>query len=401
MRIADSTLNSITLGSDSSRDTIGIVFKTSEDLNNRPLLGLIIPKFMIGYDFKNGDKASDTPLKLDGSKCINDSSCPKFWNSEINIKNYILVRPYLNQNISLPNYTVGDKVIVTVIDNDIKTLAFLPYSINRLGQRATDKFMAAVPANPKENTALTEDNTYFIKLDSKAKVLILSTSKKNGETAAQTIGMDPGNGQIAITDNDKRMWVMDTNEDSVVTKTSGTTIEQKSNTITATGDIINIEGESQVNIKTDALTIEANTIKSTATDAKYQYDTFTQESDMGTWKIEQEKHEGMAMSIKEATYHNDTPIIGLNGAVTFPSFTIGAIPNINVPVPPVNGISGPPGAMLLQTDPAGVPLVKLPQLIPVLATIAAAADAFPSGLGAATAALESLKTAATTKILAS
>ena len=52
-------------------------------------------------------------------------------------------------------------------------------------------------------------------------------------------------------------------------------------------------------------------------------------------------------------------------------------------------------------DPAGVPLVKLPQLIPVLATIAAAADAFPSGLGAATAAVAALSTAATTKILAS
>lgn len=401
MRIADTNFNSISLGSDSNRDTIGIVFKTSAELNNRPLLGLIIPKFMIGYDFRNGDKPSDTDLKISGSKCINDESCKKFWDTDINIKNYILVRPYLNQNISMPLYTVGDKVIVTVIDNDIKTLAFLPYSINRLGQRATDKFMASVPANPKENTSLTENNTYFIKLDSKAKVLILSTSKENGETAAQTIGMDPGNGQIAITDNDKLVWMMDTNQDAITSKTSGTTIEQKSNAITMTGDIINLNGESQVNIKTDAMNVDSNTIKSKATDAKYEYDSFTQTSQIGKWEVDTEEHSNMAMAVKASTYHNDTPIIGLNGNTIFPSFTIGAVPNINVPVAPTAGLSGPQGSMLMQTDPGAVPLVKFPQLVPILRAIASAADSYPSGGGSASAAVAQLANAATTKMMSS
>ena len=78
----------------------------------------------------------------------------------------------------MPNSTIGDKVTVTMIDNDIKTLAFLPYGINRLGQRATDKFVVRVPANKKENTALTEDNTYFFKLDSKKKVAMILFFKR-------------------------------------------------------------------------------------------------------------------------------------------------------------------------------------------------------------------------------
>ena len=402
MKIIDPKLNVIGLGSDNNKETIGIVFKTSEELNNRPLLGLIIPKFMIGYEFKDGDKASDTDIPIHGSKCVNDDSCTKFWSSSINMKNYILVRPYLNQNQSMPDYVIGDKVIVSIIDNDIKTLAFLPYSINRLGQRSTDKCMFSVPANPKENTALNEDNTYFIKIDSNNKVIILATSKQNGETCAQVIGMDAENGQIAISDNEDRTWVLDTKNDSITSKTSGSTIEQVGNTININADTINITGDSAINLKTSSLSEESDSMKSKSSNSEFEFDNFKQTSNSGKYEIQQEEHSGMSVSIKSSTYHNDTPLIGLNGQVVFPNFIIGAIPNINSPVSPVNGISGASGAMSMQTDPAALPLVKFPQLVAALNAIAAAADAYPSGAGAATAAAAAFAAnGMTTKILSS
>ena len=402
MRIIDTKLNVIGLGSDNNKETVGIVFKTSEELDNRPLLGLIIPKFMIGYEFKDGDKASDTEIPISGSKCVNENSDKTFWSSSINMKNYILVRPYLNQNQSMPDYVVGDKVIVSIIDNDIKTLAFLPYSINRLGQRATDKCMFSVPANPTENTALSEDNTYFIKMDSKAKVIILSTSKKNGETCAQVIGMDAENGQIAISDNEDRSWILDTKNDSITSKTSGTTIEQTGNVINIKADTINIEGDTAINIKTATLKQESDTMEAKASNCKFEYDNFSQKSNSGKYEIQQEKHEGMSMSLKESTYHNDSPLIGQNGQVIFPSFVIGTIPNINSPVNPTSGLSGPSGAMLLQTDPSATPLAKFPQLASALTAIAAAADAYPSGGGSASAAAASfVASGMSTKILSS
>lgn len=386
MKIVDTKLNVIGLGSDNNKETIGIVFKTSKELNDRPILGLIIPKFMIGYDFKDGDKASDTSIPITGSKCINEDSSKNFWSSSINMKNYILVRPYLNQNQSMPDYVVGDKVIVSIIDNDIKTLAFLPYSINRLGQRSTDKCMFSVPANPKENTALSEDNTYFIKIDSNSKVIILSTAKKNGETCAQIIGMDAENGQIAISDNEDRSWILDTKNDSITSKTSGSTIEQTGNIINIKADTINIEGETAINIKTSTLKESSDTMESKSSNTKFEYDNFEQKSNSGKYEIQQEEHKGMSMALKESTYHNDTPLIGQNGQVIFPNFVIGTIPNINSPVSPVNGMSGPSGATLFQTDPAATPLAKFPQLVSALTAIAAAADAYPSGGGSASAA---------------
>lgn len=402
MKIVDTKLNVIGLGSDDNKETIGIVFKTSKELNNRPLLGLIIPKFMIGYEFKDGDKPSDTSISIGNKKCINDDSCKGFWSSSINMKNYILVRPYLNQNQSMPDYVVGDKLIVSIIDNDIKTLAFLPYSINRLGQRSTDKCMFSVPANPKENTALTEDNTYFIKIDSDSKVIILSTAKKNGEVCSQIIGMDAENGQIAISDNEDRSWILDTKNDSITSKTSGSTIEQIGNVINIKADTINITGDTTINVKTSTKKEEADSITSKASDAKFEYDNFSHKSNSGKFEIQQEEHEGMSMEVKMSTYHCDTPLIGQNGQVVFPNFVIGSIPNINSPVSPVNGISGAAGAMTMQTDPSATPLAKFPQLVAALTAIAAAADAYPSGAGAASAAAQVFASGGmTTKMLSS
>ena len=58
--------------------------------------------------------------------------------------------------------------------------------------------------------------------------------------------------------------------------------------------------------------------------------------------------------------------------------------------------------MLLKTDTSGVPLVKFPQLASALLSVAAAADAYPSGGGSATAAVSAfLGTGMTSKILSS
>lgn len=402
MRIIDPVHNVLSLGSDANQDTVGIVIKTQEQFDNMPMLGVVIPKFMMGYEFKDGETAKDESLPISGAKCVNDATCTKFWNNSINIKNYITVRPLLNQNQSMPTYVIGDKVLVTVIDNDIKTLAFLPYSINRLGQRATDKYFVGVPANPKENQALTEDNTYFIKMDSKEKVIILATSNQNGETAAQTIGMDAETGQIAITDNQERTWLLDTQNDSITSKTSGTTIEQVGNVINIKCDQMNIEAATSFKLKTSTYDEKFDTMNSEGTSVKCQWSNFTQTTDVGKWNVSNETHSGMAMSLKEATFHCESPLIGLNGTVIFPSFTVGAVPNINVPVSPVSGMCGPMGTMLMQTDPGGVPLAKFPQLSACLMAIAAAADAFPSGMGAASAAAAAfLGTGMTTKMMSS
>lgn len=400
MQLTDVVNNTVGLGCDNSSDTVGIVIKTAEELGY-PALGVFIPKFMLGYELKTGEVADEKDISLQNTKCVNSADKQNFFDPSVMMKNYIIVRPLLNQNQFLPEYVIGDKVIIKVIDNDIKTLMFYPYSINRLGQRATDKLLMVIPANPKQNTELTEDNTYFIKFDSKEQKVQIIANNVNGETCKQTIELDPGQGIITITDNEELSWVMDTNNDSITSRTSGTTIEQCADVITMTGDTLNINMDSEINIKTDTINNECETIKSTASDVTYEYDNFKQNTESGTWTVRDEKHDNTSVSFTGSTFHVDMPIIGLNGTVTENAWVIGMIPNVNVPSPPTVGSSGNPGVGMISSDIAGVPLVKAPQLLAVLSVIGASCSQEKDGGAAASAIASAAKDMVTTKMLAS
>lgn len=373
MRIIDDVNLEIGLGSEDSHETVGIVFKTEEEMGG-PYLGVIIPKYMVGYEFKSSDKATEKSVSVGSKKCINSSDIEKFIDSKVTIKNYIIVRPLLNQNQSMPTYNIGDKIIVKMIDNDIKTLTFLPYSINRLGQRATDKLFLSVPANPNDNLELTEDNTYYLKIDSKNQIIEMTTNKENGEVCKQTFKLDSKEGIGSITDGE-RLIEMDTKNDKISTITTGSKIVQTCDVIDMEGDVLNINMDTSVNIKTDKYNLEADTVSNKATDAKCDYDNFEQNSQSGKYNIRTESHDGTIIGFKGMTFHVDVPTIGLNGQVVFPSFHIGNIPNINIPTIPLSGTSGPMGTMIMQTDVAGMPLVKFPQLMAVISALAAAVDA--------------------------
>ena len=314
MRIIDPLINSIGLGYSASRDTIGIVIKPQSELDDRPMLGLVIPKFMLGYEFKDGVTAQDIDFAINNSKCVNEDS-DSYWDSSIVIKNYIIVRPYLNQNQHLPTFTVGDKVIVTMIDDDIKTLAFLPYTINRLGQRKTDKYIVNVPGNPNENTEVGEVNSYFFKMDSNEDIqkIVIQTSKENGEVCSHTIELNSKDGLLTITDNEDRKIEIDTQNDSIITTTSGTKIEQIGDTINMQGDTLNIKMDSKISMETDTIEVKSNSIKSQASDVKYEYDNFKQTTTTGKYEIDSEQHSGMSMKFQESTFDDDTPINAIKG----------------------------------------------------------------------------------------
>lgn len=398
MQLIDSINTIPGLGVDNNVDTVGIVMKTAEQLGF-PGLGVFIPKFMLGYSLKSGDKAKDETVSISSSKCVNSSDNNCSIQSSAVLKNYIVVRPLLNQNQFMPEYVVGDKVIIKIIDNDIKTLLFYPYSINRLGQRATDKLIMLVPANKKENIALSEDNSYFIKLDSSNKLVEIIATNVNGETCKQTIQLDAGKGIITITDNNKLSWTMDTKKDTITSKTSGSSIQQSADVITIKGDTLNIEMDSEVNIKTDTENNEAETIKSKGSDVTYEYDNYEQTSDAGKFNIRDEQHEVTSVAFKGSTFHVDCPTNGFNGPVIESGYTIGACPNINSPVVPS---AGQANSSLTSSDPAAMPLVKGPQLLSLLSIIGAGcASPYSDGGSAASSVASMGPQLLTTKIMGS
>lgn len=390
MQINNILNNEVGLGYDNNSDTVGIVMKTVEDMGY-PGLGVFIPKFMLGYTFKKNEVGKEETVSIQNDKCVNDSSIGKIVDSSAVIKNYISVRPLLNQNQFIPEYVIGDKIIVKIIDNDLKTLMFYPFSINRLGQRATDKLIMCVPANKKENTALSEDNTYFIKFDSTNQEVEISANNVNGETCKQTILLNPKDGLINITDNGKLIWTMDTKNDTISSQTSGSSIEQAGDVVTIKADTINIQAESEVNVKSDTYNNEAETVKCSGSDVTFEYDNFKQSGDSGEWEVRDEKHSNTSVSFVDAsTFFVDIPTIGLNGKVELQNFVIGNISNINSPVMPLNGDSGSAGSMLLKTSASGMPLVKAAPLITILTTLAAGTAMYPSDGGAASSMVASI-----------
>ena len=294
MQISDLRGLKYSLGYTDNDDTIGIVFKKAEEFNGNkedPRLGLIIPKYQLGYDFKSGDQPKVENVPVEKTKCINSPLMGDVFDSSVTIKNFITLRPALNQNQSMPIYTKGDKVYVHVVDDDIKNMFFLPYGINRLGQRAIDKLQFAVPANPKENQKLDEDNTYFLRLDSDEKVIILGTSKKNGETCDHHIIIDSGEGIISITDGE-RYIKMNYDEDQIITHTTGSDIEQKEDVINMTADTLNIKMDSNVNIKCENFKLECDNSNEKAEKVKHEYTKFEQKGNKGKWDVDKEDHSG-------------------------------------------------------------------------------------------------------------
>lgn len=317
MRIVDPRKNKIDLGYDDSRDTIGIVFKTQEEFNGKPMLGVIIPKFMLGYSFTDNERAKEESIELNNDKCMNDDSEGQFWSSDVVIKNYITVRPLLNENRSMPTYTIGDKVIITMIDDDIKTLAFLPYTINRLGQRATDEIILAIPANTKENTELKENNTYvlYMNSDKDEQVIRLQTANKNGETCVHTFEFNSRDGIVTITDNQERSWVMNTKEDSITSKTSGTTIQQIGDKINNYCDTYNIFATTKIHFETEKYELECSTMHETCDKGVFDQENITQNSTKASINISSEnhnyakyKHSGGKFNISAGKHDFDSPV---------------------------------------------------------------------------------------------
>ena len=315
MQVSDLRGLKYDLGYTDHDDTIGIVFKKAEEFEGNkedPKLGLIIPKYQLGYDFKSGDQPKVENLPVEKTKCINNPLMGDVFDSTVTIKNFITMRPALNQNQSMPIYTKGDKVYVHVVDGDLKNMFFLPYGINRLGQRAIDRLQFAVPANPKENQKLDEKNTYYVRLDSDEKVIIIGTSKKNGETCDHHIAIDSGEGILTITDGE-RYIKMNYDEDQIISHTTGSTIEQKEDVINMKADTLNINMDSNINIKCENFKLDCDNSKEKASKAEYEFTKFEMKGNKGKWDIDKEEHTGSKQEFTK-TKHEDIKTDTLNAS---------------------------------------------------------------------------------------
>lgn len=233
------------------KPTLGIVAKTSKE-TGKNTVGIYIPRLMVAINNTNG--AEEVNVKLSRRKLLN-SEFKNLGKESVTTRNYIELSCFTIPNIGLPRYEKGEKVSVMFMDDDIKSMTFLPFGWNDLEKRQTDIAEFYVPAKENETDELTPDNMYRVFLDSKNKKLIIFMSNANGEKSTYALMMDGENGSVSLSDANKRTFIINTEADSLEMKNEA-------------GSFVKVE---KTKIVLDAEDIEVNAQKSfTLTTKQYK-----------------------------------------------------------------------------------------------------------------------------------
>jgi len=236
-------------------DSVGIVVKTKDETGTNAF-GVYVPRLMCLIDMGRGPEEKSKSLSKVSSK-IKNSKNKNIGETTVKIKNYVEIVPFVIPNISMPNYRKGEKVLISFIDNDIKSPVMYPYGWDDLVRRKTDKAELWVPAKKKEYDELSSDNMYRLYLDSENKYISLHMSKANDEVSSYTIVIDGKNGILKVTDDGKRNIEIDTRKDSItVNNETGSSIKMERNRIKVETDFFEVNAKQSIKLKTNSYDIE-------------------------------------------------------------------------------------------------------------------------------------------------
>ena len=187
----------------------------------------------------------------------------------IKTKNYLLCQ-YKNDDpnsLVVPLVRKGEQVIVS---NYANTDVWYWRSAGRNdNERRTDTYKTGVSGNLVHNAKLTDDNTYFMEMDTREKHQIkLSTSKQDGEKYRYTIQADADNSRIVVSDDIENKIIIesDPHRISIINKDNSMIILDKKNiVIKCDGEIImestsskvTIHGGSEINVKSPVTNVES------------------------------------------------------------------------------------------------------------------------------------------------
>lgn len=366
MRIRDEKTLSLEIGSSYTSETCGIVLKTQDDIGTTEL-GVFIPKLMPAVELGQNGSVENT-VTLDIDKCINSEQF--VCNDRVISRNWLKVPGRTLGNASPPKYMRGDIVFVSFVDSDIKSPYYDVSSVNYNGHKNVDNFRTFVPASPQPNVVITKDNSYYIELDSlkdKQRVII-STSNANGEKCKHYLLFDSKNGVLSLTD-ESRSVTMSYDDDTIVLKNEkDSTIILNKDEITISAKTINIKASGKLNIETPETVVDSDKTTYDGKQFEMSEDKVSVSSKSVDVSSTTETHDITDRFVIKGTgkTHINHTLIGLNGETVIRNFVIGMCPDINIPVPKVNGDSGPPGTSIWSTGAGSMPLVKYNSLTNIL-----------------------------------
>ena len=350
----------------------GIVLKTPEEIGKN-MYGVFISRLMMGTINNNGPM--EESIKLDANLCLNSINT-NIGSSTVITSNFINLTMHSVYNLSMPRLILGEKVTIGVVDQDIKSLYIKPFERDQIQYRPNDILEMYVPASGTYNgDDMTDDNKYYIKLDSLSENIRIHMSNAQSEISKYDILMDGVNGALTLTDG-KRSITIDTQNDRVfMVNEANSTISLKENMI----DILT----SKLYIKaSESITIESPKMVGTIDEIELNVSNILKGS-IDKIKIEGSKLEE---NYSNTIINNDkrkitSPTTMVEGLMTVSGYICpGGIgfgaPSTQNPLPVNPQVSSQGIANF--AGPAGMPLAKATPLLQLLTVMATQLDAVSS-----------------------
>ena len=257
-----------------SESTVGIVYKTAEELGVSNQLGIYIPKLMMNISPQKGQPVEGT-VSLNYNKIVN-SERKSVGDYTVKVRNYSIVNCIAPTNTSIPQYALYEKVFVDFIDQDIKTMYFTIDTLANPGQRKSDIFrIGAISPNVKQRGQDVESskaNFYYMEFDTKNKRIVIQNSAVNAEKFQYTILLDAKNGTLSLTDSDRAVTIKSSEDRVTIQNKADSLITLEGDTIDIKCKKFNLEATESINIKTRKETIETTNLEETAKKVVFKHD---------------------------------------------------------------------------------------------------------------------------------
>lgn len=315
--------------------SIGIVVKTPEELEKDNVVGVYIPRFMFGLDNKQGAYEENKSVTTD--KILNSKNT-SIGSKKFKSKNYLTLPIAQSGCVNSPRLVKGENVFIECCDRDIKNCYVLPFSLGDQSRRKDDVYTILIPNFKEwgESPTLNLENTYGLQIDTRSKILSLWTTCEGGgetgdnEKGKYMISINPKEGKVHISDNGKRTWTLNTEEDSITEQNeAGCKIQMIDDTINMYApSTINIEADDEINIKSSKLNRDHEDIVTSASTDTENVDTLDLNGKEGkSGKEINVKYDNISLDSK--SYENktnkwktDSPISGFTKVLTANSFNI-------------------------------------------------------------------------------
>lgn len=353
--------------------TLGTVVKTAKELGVNAV-GVYASRFFMGMDISAG--ASETNVKLDKKKLANSIN-KNIGKSSVEASNYIILPHRKLDNFSDPMYNLGERVVISMIDQDITTMAVEPAGFDDITRRRNDSKKIFVRSAENEDDPVKDGNSYYFLLDGINKMATIHLSDADGEVTKLDMTFDAGNGIFSVTDG-TRSFGFGTDDDKVVMKNSASSISLEGGKIVITADDLEVMINNSTKFNSTTYKGEVQTFSEKISSYKGEIDSYTESGSMRDSQYEMSKTSGTKQENSYSIIVDKCDVHTITGFVCPGGVGFGA-PEGMKPLFPNVQIS--PGGIMDMTGPTSRPMAHSDQVMAVLAHAASTIDTLCGILG--------------------